>query len=243
MSDVVAGWYDDGSGRQRWWDGSAWTDNFADEQQSEAEKVKPSQNVTVAAQGFGKKMSAKHDMSTDADAIWTAVGKPLTGIGAGRYKLTAEYLIFEVGTLSSRGQQIRTREIFDVDSSQTMSQKARGIGSITLWARRTSGDEKVTLADIPNFREGVNLINRVSDEARHSHQLRERTSHSTVSYGGQGPSHIPVTSAPVTAAPQAASSSTGADLNAELERLANFKAQGILTDEEFTAAKRKLLGL
>ena len=243
MSDVVAGWYDDGSGRQRWWDGSAWTDNFADEQQSEAEKVKPSQNATVAAQSFGKKMSAKHDMSTDADAIWTAVGKPLTGIGAGRYKLTAEYLIFEVGTLSSRGQQIRTREIFDVDSSQTMSQKARGIGSITLWARRTSGDEKVTLADIPNFREGVNLINRVSDEARHSHQLRERTSHSTVSYGGQGPSHIPVTSAPATAAPQTASISPGADLNAELERLANFKAQGILTDEEFTAAKRKLLGL
>ncbi len=25
---VVAGWYDDGSGRQRWWDGSDWTDQF-----------------------------------------------------------------------------------------------------------------------------------------------------------------------------------------------------------------------
>lgn len=24
-----AGWYDDGSGRQRWWDGSQWTDNYA----------------------------------------------------------------------------------------------------------------------------------------------------------------------------------------------------------------------
>lgn len=27
---TTAGWYDDGSGRQRWWDGSAWTARFQD---------------------------------------------------------------------------------------------------------------------------------------------------------------------------------------------------------------------
>jgi Short C-terminal domain len=32
------------------------------------------------------------------------------------------------------------------------------------------------------------------------------------------------------------------DLTAELERLGDLKAQGILTDEEFAAAKAKLLG-
>jgi hypothetical protein len=26
---VAAGWYDDGSGRQRWWDGQTWTDRYA----------------------------------------------------------------------------------------------------------------------------------------------------------------------------------------------------------------------
>ena len=27
MSNVAPGWYDDGSGRQRWWDGQQWTDH------------------------------------------------------------------------------------------------------------------------------------------------------------------------------------------------------------------------
>jgi hypothetical protein len=29
------GWYDDGAGRQRWWDGSAWTDRYQDAESSE----------------------------------------------------------------------------------------------------------------------------------------------------------------------------------------------------------------
>lgn len=181
-------------------------------------------------------MSAKHDPSEDVDAIWTAVGKPLTGLGAGRYKLTAEYLIFETGTLSSKGQQIRTREIFDVDSSQSMAQKARGVGNITLIAKRATGDEKVVLQDIPNLREGVNAINRVSDEARAAQHLRENTTRSTVEYSG---SPMPAAAT----APDAVPSSASGDLNSELSRLADLRDQGILDAEEFTAAKRKLLGL
>jgi hypothetical protein len=28
MANAAAGWYDDGAGRQRWWDGDQWTDQF-----------------------------------------------------------------------------------------------------------------------------------------------------------------------------------------------------------------------
>ena len=35
----------------------------------------------------------------------------------------------------------------------------------------------------------------------------------------------------------------GDDMSAELERLATLRNQGVLTDEEFAAAKAKLLGL
>ena len=29
---TAAGWYDDGSGRQRWWDGTQWTDHYETDQ-------------------------------------------------------------------------------------------------------------------------------------------------------------------------------------------------------------------
>ncbi len=38
---AAAGWYDDGSGRQRWWDGQQWTSHFADEQQAAATVAAP----------------------------------------------------------------------------------------------------------------------------------------------------------------------------------------------------------
>jgi cell division ATPase FtsA len=44
-------------------------------------------------------------------------------------------------------------------------------------------------------------------------------------------------------APAPAAAAAGGDTTAELERLAQLKQQGVLTDEEFAAAKAKLLGI
>ncbi len=46
-----AGWYDDGSGRQRWWDGTQWTEHFAPEAPSEqtpAETAEPTPETSSA---------------------------------------------------------------------------------------------------------------------------------------------------------------------------------------------------
>ena len=69
-----------------------------------------------------------------------------------------------------------------MDASQSLTQKARGVGNVTLWARRTSGDEKVVLEDIAEFREGVEVINRIADDARH--RLQDRQNTQTVNYTG-----------------------------------------------------------
>jgi Short C-terminal domain len=50
--------------------------------------------------------------------------------------------------------------------------------------------------------------------------------------------------APVAPPPAAPAAAPAADDNiAKLQELANLKAQGVLTEEEFTAAKAKLLGI
>lgn len=43
---VVPGWYDDGTGRYRWWDGNMWTNHYADQQQAQ----QPAQVVAVQPQ-------------------------------------------------------------------------------------------------------------------------------------------------------------------------------------------------
>jgi hypothetical protein len=52
----------------------------------------------------------------------------------------------------------------------------------------------------------------------------------------------PAPQAPPAAPPPAAAAAGGDDLAADLERLANLRSQGLLTDEEFAAAKARLLG-
>lgn len=234
-----AGWYPDAQGATRWWDG---------QQRTEQTQAQPA--PTAPRAGFGAKIAdagrnlvTRTDPTARADVLWSAVGKPITQIGGGRYTLTPEYLHFESGTLRTNAQQIRTHEIHDVDAKQSMAQKARGLGTITLWADRSGGREQVTLEDIPNFREGVNAINDAAWKAREGLRVREQTSH--VNYQGSPFAAAPAAPAApaASAAPAAAAPSPASDLNAELARLAGFHQSGILTDEEFTAAKRKLLGL
>lgn len=229
---TAAGWYDDGSGRNRWWDGEQWTERFADASASEGIGAK----AADLASKFGRNIISKHDPSQQPGTLWSAVGQPLSHIGAGRYRLTEDYLFFEKGTLSTKGQQIRVAEIFDVDAKQTLAQKARGIGTIKLIARRPNGDELVQLEDIPNFREGVDMLNRLADEARQRLITREHTQH--VNYTGISPAQAAISSPAVS--PAAAMES---DATAQILKLAELHQAGILSDDEFAAAKAKALGL
>jgi hypothetical protein len=224
-----AGFYPDAQGTSRWWDGQQWT-----EQTDAPERARIGIAAKLAETGRGL---VSREATQYPDTIWSAVGKPITGIGGGRYTLTPEYLYFESGTIRTNAQQIRTHEIYDVDAKQSIPQRARSVGTITLHAKRADGSvEIVLLEDIANFRDGVTALNDVAYRAREALRVREATSH--VNYQGSPIPHAMAASTP--ALPDA---TPAADLNGELERLASFHQSGVLTDEEFTAAKRKLLGL
>ncbi|WP_396655053.1 DUF5067 domain-containing protein [Microbacterium sp.] len=69
-----AGWYDDGSGRQRWWDGTQWTDHFADAAQAGGGEVAQS-----AAGSPGATLTAAPPAAAfAAPAAATAVAAPKT---------------------------------------------------------------------------------------------------------------------------------------------------------------------
>ncbi len=116
-----AGWYPDAKGTNRWWDGQQWTE------QTQATST-PRTGLGAKLADAGRNLVTKSAPSVRGDVLWFAVGKPLTGIGGGRYTLTPEVLYFESGTLRTNAQQVRTREIHDVDAKQSMAQKARGRG-------------------------------------------------------------------------------------------------------------------
>ncbi|MBY5163145.1 SHOCT domain-containing protein [Nitriliruptoria bacterium AS10] len=213
-----AGWYPQDDGRQRYWDGQAWTDHFAPGAQEQSD-------------GSG----AVH---VDEDAIWQVRGKPLSGMGAGRYKLTEHYLFFETGTLRTDSQQIPIAKVTDVDVKQSMSQKARGVGNILVHVERQQGTETVTMADVPNFREGQRLINETAHEARRTLQQHANTMRYEHSGGPQAPVD-PSHARPTTDSAEA--NGPTLDPIEQLERLGKLRDAGVVTDEEFEAKKAEIL--
>lgn len=206
-----AGWYPNAGGH-RYWDGINWTDQF-----------RPGGDQTAATP------------DRDPDAIWQAVGKPITGIGAGKYKLTAHYLFFEKGTLRTDSQQVPVSALLDVDVRQSMTQKARGVGTVVVHIQRPTRVELVALEDIPNFREGQRAIN----ETAHSARLAIQRNQNTMRYEGVSPMQQGTFSAPPEQA--AVQASPSADPIDQLQRLGQLRDAGILTEDEFQAKKSEIL--
>ena len=164
------------------------------------------------------------------------MGKPITGMGAIKVRLNDEYLYFEKGGLRTDSQQIPIAHVTDVDANQTMTQKARGVGNVRVHVRRGSGVEVVMLEDLPDFREGVEHINRVSREARHREQRQANTQH--VNYNGAA---VPPASAPAPAPAAPAASSTD-EIFSQIEKLGQLRDKGFISPEDFEAKKNDLLG-
>jgi hypothetical protein len=82
------------------------------------------------------------------------------------------------------------------------------------------------------------VSNRVS--RRQSERWQQQEYEQQAQYAAPPPAQAP----PPPPAPAPAAGAGGSDaLTAEIERLAGLRSQGLLTDEEFAAAKAKLLGL
>jgi uncharacterized membrane protein YdbT with pleckstrin-like domain len=174
--------------------------------------------------------------------LWEGEGKSLVAqasqgvLGSKKYTITDEYIYSEVGSLSSRGEQIPLWAVRDVDFRQTLVQKARGVATITVRTEHNdyTGTGEIALEDVAAGMELRNLINNAAQAARLAYQQRSQTQH--VTYQGA----VPTVVAP--AAPAAEpSSNSAADKMQQLEKLADMYSKGLLTDDEFASMKKALL--
>ncbi|MCA1737125.1 MAG: PH domain-containing protein, partial [Actinobacteria bacterium] len=79
-------------------------------------------------------------------------------MGAGRFWITPQFIFFERGTLRTDSQQVPVSNVMDVDVTQTLTQKARGVFTLRAHIDRGGRQEIVSMEDIPTGREAQSII-------------------------------------------------------------------------------------
>lgn len=162
--------------------------------------------------------------------LWEGAPQTLTAAATGgkvqgvRYRLTPLMLLIDRGLVRTDSQQVPLVGVQDIDVKQSMSQKARGIGDVVLHVNTGTHAEKVTLESIKEPKQVRDYINGIVADAKRW-QVEQGRSHVVV---GQAP-------APVAAPPAAGG------MVEQLKELAALRDAGVLTDEEFSAQKARLL--
>lgn len=267
MSDqtAAAGWYPVDGGRLRYWDGHAWTEHFSDAP-TQAPKAGGSVGIKGAASAAARNLTS-NEMDLPEGTLWSAIGKGVSGITTGRYRLDIHYLYFAKGALRTDAQQIPVSGIVDVDVRQTMTQKARSVYTVVVHVQRANGMREVAMMDdIPDGPAAQRILNKVSYDAKlllehrsiHMDGLRHQATNTTrqeVSYQGGVPlMHQPgVAAAPMpmmlSRQPEPAQIESAdpilegvtVDPIAQLKELGALRDAGILTEEEFSAKKAEIL--
>ena len=178
--------------------------------------------------------------------LWEGSTSDLTSMAtAGRvasngYRVTEDAIHFASGILSSKEEAVPLWAVRDIDLSQGMSQRARGVGDLTLkldaQAASDYGQRVLVLKAIKDPKQVRSIILTQANEVRtgwmkrqHDRDLEQRRAGAN-QFGAYQPA---------TPAPQAAG---GDDFMTRLTKLGEMKQAGLLSDEEFATAKAKLMG-
>jgi hypothetical protein len=217
--------------------GGGWRDKLkqvADQGKELAEKGK---------QALAEQQAARAEqIANDPNTLWTgekkSAGTSAIGVSTVRYRITRDKIYVESGLMSSVSEQVPLWAVLDVDVRQNVLQRPKNIGDVAVMIDTAaypghSGSE--LLLDNVEDPFGVrDLLNQHVSEARAKKQMMTQTQY--LQHSG------PAFAAPGAAAP-AAPPSSPVDVADQLRKLAELRDQGILTEEEFSLQKQKLLGL
>jgi hypothetical protein len=222
------------------------------------------QGKAIADQGKQKlaEQSAKRteQWANDPSTLWYGESKnaatSAAGVTKARYRITRDRVWIESGLLGTRTESAPLWAIRDMDVRQAVWQRGKDIGDVVLNLEdpaygagqdmfnvsgnvegTTSG--QIVLDNIESPFTVLDLLAPLVSEAR-SKKTVERQSqyvHQMTPPGGAFGAPVPAPAAPPPRAePQL-------DLADQLRKLADLRDAGILTEEEFTAQKTKLLGV
>lgn len=129
-------------------------------------------------------MTSAND-AEQSGVLWEGQRNSLTAQATGgrvvlsRYKLTADYLVFEAGLLSTAEERVPLWSLGDVDLTQTMSQKVRGLGDIKIRVLNNylTGRDFVVLESIPDPKDVRDLIDREVKRSKAQHLRQQQTQH------------------------------------------------------------------
>jgi uncharacterized membrane protein YdbT with pleckstrin-like domain len=147
------------------------------------------------------------------------------------FVVTSSRVIHREGFIAKRSMEIPLDKINDVRFEQGIFERIVGAGTLIIQSASESG------------RNEFSFIRHPEEVQRTIYQESEKDQHQTLRSavaGSAAPAPPPPTSPPAPSAPTtppAAPSSV-----TELERLADLRARGVLTQEEFEAQKAKILG-
>lgn len=230
MTDSApAGWYPvEGDARLRWWDGTQWTDHFQPEPTPSSSVRTQAAGMMAAAQGAAARAASSGHRFPES-ATWSATGRPITGIGGGRFWMDDKHLFFERGVVRTDSQQVPLAHVIDVDVKQTMAQKMRDVFTLRVRIQRAGGEELVLMEDIPDGRGAQRAINSAAHEAR----LAVTRTANTHRFESAAPAPLPQATAPA--------SDTSSDVAAQLRMLTELHAAGLLSDDEFQGKRAEVL--
>ncbi|MEU4160779.1 PH domain-containing protein [Actinoplanes sp. NPDC026670] len=198
------------------------------------------------------------------DVLWSGSSQDLTALATGgrvqtgSYTVTTDAIRFSSGVISTREEVIPIWLVVDADINQHITQRVRGVGDVVLRLDPAHagryGQKEILLDSVENPSEVRDLILRQANTVRrywsqHHYQrdveLRRAGAASTNFAVMAPPNTVPPVPVPVPAAEPApaleSAPAGGGDLMAQLVKLGEMKTAGLLTDEEFAAAKAKLL--
>ncbi len=218
--------------------GGSWKDKLKAAAQTAA--VQGKELADKGKTELAKQQAAKAErLANDPETLWygerKSVGGAAVGVSNQRYRITKDKIFVDAGLLSTSSEQVPLWAVRDVDVTQSLLQQGKDIGDVIVHLEHPEfhGKPMVTLDNIEGPHAVRDLVNSLVSEARAKKQMLTQTQYVQHSGGYGTPGMAP--QAPPAAAPVV-------DVADQLRKLAELRDMGVLTEEEFTLQKQRLLG-